>query len=101
MQLPQAVPNDWILLESQSTYFVFKTKLLLTNFRHCGQYGLTMYSKGGSQLTDLIGEYESLGITVWYNSQSLAIIIGMATVMDRYRVTRTNHKVLLLWYGLM
>ena len=71
------VDQDWILLDSQSTHSIFSNGSLLTNIRHCGHTGLTMYSKGGSQHTVMIGDYEPLGITVWYNKDSLANILSM------------------------
>ena len=46
-----------------------------------------MYSNGGSQHTVMIGEYESLGLTVWYNENSLANILSMWDTRKVARVT--------------
>ena len=71
------VDQNWILLDSQSTHSIFSNGSLLTNIRHCGHTGLRMYSNGGSQHTVMIGDYEPLGLTVWYNKDSLANILAM------------------------
>ena len=81
------VNQAWILLDSQSTHSIFSNGSLLTNIRHCGHTGLTMYSNGGSQHTVMIGDYEPLGLTVWYNEHSLANILSMKDTRRVARVT--------------
>mmetsp|Transcript_25361 Transcript_25361/g.69903 ORF Transcript_25361/g.69903 Transcript_25361/m.69903 type:complete len:299 (+) Transcript_25361:426-1322(+) len=86
------IPSTWILLDSQSTHCIFKSKNLLTNIRPCGHDGLTIHSNGGTQRSNLIGDYEPLGITVWYLPESLANILAMSNVKDKFRVTYDTHE---------
>ena len=77
----------WILLDSQSTHSIFLNGSLLTNICHCGHTGLTMYSNGGSQHTVMIGDYEPLELTVWYDEHSLANILAMKDTRQVARIT--------------
>ena len=86
-QATNLLSECWILLDSQSTHSIFKNPSLLQNIRHCGHGGLTMHSNGGRQTTVLVGDYLPLGITVWYNPDSLANILSLSEVEARYRVT--------------
>ena len=76
----ELVDHSWVLLDSQSTHSIFSNSSLLTNICHCGHSGLTMNSNGRSQQTVMIGDYEPLGITVWYNEHSLANILAMRDI---------------------
>ena len=80
------VNQNWIFLDSQSTHSIFSNGSLLTNIRHCSHTGVMMYSNGGSQHTVMIGEYEPLGLTVWYNENSLANILAMQDTRKVVRV---------------
>ena len=81
------VNQSWILIDSQSTHSIFLNGSLLTNICHCGHTGLTMYSNGGSQHTVMIGDYEPLGLTVWYNEHSLANILALKDTQKVARIT--------------
>ena len=86
-QVPPTVPESWILLDSQSSHNIFRSAHLLTNIRHCGNYGLTTYSNGGSQHTVMMGTYTPLNLEVWYNPESIANILSLSEVEDVVRVS--------------
>ena len=52
-----------------------------------GHGGWTMHSNGGTQTTVLIGDYEPLGLTVWYNPDSLVNILSLSQVEAKFCVT--------------
>ena len=81
------VNQSCIMIDSQSTHSIFSNGSLLTNIRHCGHTGLTMYSNGGSQHTVMMGDYEPLGLTVWYNEHSLVNILAMKDTRQVVRIT--------------
>ncbi len=81
------VPNEWILLDSQSTVHLFKYKKLLTDIRPSGENNsLRCYCNSGFQDTFQVGNFRGVG-TVWYNPTSLANILSLALISDKYRIT--------------
>ena len=81
----RAIPDTWVLLDSQSTISVFKNSSLLSNIRPSSR-PLTVYTNGGCQVSTLLGDIPNFG-EVWYNPQSLANILSLAAVRQRCRVT--------------
>ena len=80
-----AIPDSWVLLDSQSTVSVFRNATLLQNIRPAAS-PLTVYTNGGSQISRLVGDIPNFG-EVWFNPQSLANILSLAAVRQRCRVT--------------
>jgi len=58
---------------------------LLTGIRQ-SQQSLKVFTNGGMQTSNLIGEVWNLG-TMWYNPESLANILSLAEVQKKFRVT--------------
>ena len=79
------VPENWVLLNSQSTVSVFRKKSLLSNIRE-GAKRLRLIMNGGEQISTLVGDLRNFG-TVWYNQTSLANMLSMADVRKRCRIT--------------
>ncbi len=79
------IPDHWILLDSQSTVCVFKTKGFLQNIRPSPRR-LHLLTNGGSQTSNMVGDLANFG-EVWYNTQSLANILSMAEVRKKNRIT--------------
>jgi hypothetical protein len=79
------IPQSWLLLDSQSTVSVFNNLSLLSNIRR-SESPLTVYTNGGQQQSNFVGDNRLFG-TVWYNPQSLANILSMALVRKTHRVT--------------
>ena len=79
------IPNTWVLLDSQSTVSVFKNKALLKNIRK-SPTTLCVHTNGGTQLSTQIGDIPNFG-HVWYNPESLANILSMASVRKLCRIT--------------
>ena len=66
---------------------VFSNGSLLSNIHHCEYTGLMIYSNRGVQKTVIIGDYEPLGMTIWYNTELLANILALREVRKETRVT--------------
>ena len=79
------LPPSWVLLDSQSTDSVFSNRDLLTDIISAPA-PLTTYSNGGSHVSHYRGVYGDFG-PVWYNPTSLANILSLAEVSERFRVT--------------
>ena len=84
------IPDNWILLDSQSTVSVFGNKDFLTNIRKVNKK-LTLVTNGGKQESDEIGDLRNFGV-VWYNKESLANILSLAQVRKNFRVTMDTDK---------
>jgi hypothetical protein len=79
------IDPNWILLDSQSTVSVFRNASMLTNIRPSEQV-LRAITNGGSQTSNLIGDFPNLG-PVWYNPESIANILSLAEVRRVCRIT--------------
>ena len=81
------IPDSWILLDSQSTASVFKTRELLTDIKSNGDTLLMVSNGGGQQLITETGHIHGYG-RVWFNKNSLANILSLADVRRRgWRIT--------------
>ena len=78
-------PN-WVLLNSESTDHIFCNRNLLTDVNEVtnGEY-LRLHSSGGYLDTHRKGRFGDF--TVWYNPDSLANILSLNLVTEKYRVT--------------
>ena len=81
-----ALNEDWVLLDSQSTISLFCNPKMLSNIRKCKKREeKRCYCNGGTQDTNQIGDLAGFGI-VYYNSQSIANILSLASVVKQRRV---------------
>ena len=80
------VSKYWIILDSESTIYIFKDKTSLKNVRKIKGEGLRCYTKGGPQDSNMVGDIDRYG-TVWYNPESLANILSLTRVSTHKRVT--------------
>ena len=75
----------WLLLDSESTTSVIKNRDLLSNIRD-SSHPITCHSNGGTQVSSLVGRLKGFG-DVWFNTESLANILSLAEMVNKYRVT--------------
>jgi hypothetical protein len=83
---PTTIPSSGILIDSLSTADVFKNPIFLTDIRECHGRPLKLYTNGGSMISTKQGYLKGFGL-VWYNPNSLANILSLASVTKRCRVT--------------
>src|SRR5210317_1268682 len=87
------VNPNWILLDSESSEHIFcNERLVRTNVRETpdGEV-LRMHSNGGHLDTNTRADFGA--IEVWFNKNSLANILSLALITDKYRVTMDSWTV--------
>jgi hypothetical protein len=82
---PGLIPDDWILLDSQSTVTIFKNQKLVSNI--CPSKNvLKCHTNGGIQLSNQEADVVNFGC-VWYDPTSLANIVALSEVHHLFWVT--------------
>ena len=83
--VPDIIPDTWILLDSASTVSVFKNRHFLLDIWPSPNR-LCVHTNGGTQVSSQVGTVKNFG-EVWYNQDSLANILSLASVCKVCRVT--------------
>ena len=79
------IDPNWILLDSQSTIFVFRNAAMLTNIRK-SDHVLQAVAKSDHHDSNMVGDFPNLG-KLWYNREFIASILLLANVSKVCRVT--------------
>ena len=80
------LPQDWILLDNQSTVNVFSNRSLLRNIRETTRE-MVIRCNAGVTRTRMIGDLPGFAGEVWYNPDGIANILSLSDVKRHYRVT--------------
>ena len=91
-QLGTTVPENWVLLDSQSTVCIFRCNKYVSNIRQSNKR-VRLITNGGKQISTLVGDLPNFG-TVWYSLNSLLVanILSVADVRKRCRITMDSKK---------
>jgi len=81
-QSPSVVSKHWILLDNQSTVYVFQNRDLLTNIRDTGKQ-MRIHCNASITTTTLMGDLPGYG-KVWFHPQGIANILSLARVKEKY-----------------
>jgi len=79
------IPDNWILLVSQSTVDMFKNKKLLKNI-HDTKKALSLNCNTGIAMVKKIGDLLGYG-TVWFYEEGISNILSLINIKKKYRVT--------------
>ncbi len=82
----EKLPQEWVLLDNQSTVDVFSNHKLLRNIKTTTRT-MTINCNAGVTHTNMIGEMPGYSGEVWYNPKGIANILSLANVKKHYRVT--------------
>ena len=82
------INNDWLLLDSCSTVSCMKNEAFVTDVTHRSlDESLRVYTNGGHQDYRMTGTLQVLPLEVYVNPGSMANIISLRDVFEKYRVT--------------
>jgi len=84
------VPNTWVLLDNQSTIYVFYNKDLLENIREVNTQ-MNIHCNAGISTTNLVGDLPGYG-TVWFYEEGIANILSLARVKIDHEVSFNSEK---------
>jgi hypothetical protein len=80
------LPQNWILLDNQSTVNVFSNRSLLRSIRVTDRE-MVIRCNAGVARTRMIGDLPGFAGEVWYNPDGIAHILSLSDVKRHYRVT--------------
>ena len=88
---PTAIPDSWVLLDSQSTVNMFSNPNLLRNIRPANKC-MNVRGNAGVSRTNMIGDFKGYPEPVWYDPNGIANILSMAQVERYFPVTYGDEK---------
>jgi hypothetical protein len=87
------VNPDWLLLDSCSTVSSINNGKFLQSIKTCKQGDeMRVYTNGGSQDYDKFGTLKFFPFDVFYNPASMANILALKDVADRFKITMDTTK---------
>ena len=83
-QSGKKIPDNWILLDSQSTVDIFCNPRLVENIRRVKDR-MKIQCNAGTQVTNLVGDLPGYG-PVWFNSRAIANVLSLKLVKENYHI---------------
>ena len=78
------IPDNWILLDSQSTVDIFCNPRLVENI-HRVKDRMKIQCNAGTQVTNLVGDLPGYG-PVWFDSRAIANVLSLKLVKEKYHI---------------
>ena len=83
-QSGKKIPDDWILLDSQSTVDIFCNSRLIENI-HKVKDTMKIQCNAGTRVTNLVGDLPGYG-PVWFDSRVIANVLSLKLVKEKYHI---------------
>ena len=83
-QSGRKIPDEWILLDSQSTVDIFCNPRLVQNICRVKER-MKIQCNAGAQVTNLVGDLPGYG-PVWFDSRAIANVLSLKLVKEKYHI---------------
>ena len=83
-QSVKKIPDEWILLDSQSTVDIFCDPRLVQNI-HRVKERMKIQCNAGTRVTNLVGDLPGYG-PVWFDSRAIANVLSLKVVKEKYHI---------------
>ena len=83
-QSGKKIPDEWILLDSQSTVDIFCNLNLVQNIPRVKER-MKIQCNAGTRVTNLVGDLPGYG-PLWFDSRAIANVLSLKLIKEKYHI---------------